>query len=288
MQKTCSESAKILGCATIDGMKPRPIPRFRSVLACAALVLLALNSPALRGQSDADATTTSLQVRSAQFNPATGSVLVELFNDTQKSVTAYGLDIVVTSGGKTLSHTGYGADLLDLIVNARGQKDAADSWVGAIRPGDVHSDSIAANIPPDAEVTAPVEVRVQVTVALWSDGAIEGTNQFMIRQMQDGRDATMRAEEKVLAILDAHGGGGDVSGRIGEVLNDLAQLMKTPEPGAVVPASELLNSAVLSNAVTNLAKIRESGNAAQFQAYKAAFAAQHQRRVALLQSMGEA
>jgi hypothetical protein len=140
-----------------------------------------------------------------------------------------------------------------------------------------------------SEQAGPIEVHVEVMVALWSDGAVEGTNQFMIKQMQDGRQATLHAEEKVLALLDAHSGDGDVQARIGGVLNDLALLIKSPQPGADVPASEMLNSTVLNDAQTNLTRIKSSANtAAQLRVYAADFAAEHQRRVALLQSMGEA
>lgn len=264
------------------------IRRFRSPLVCAVIVLAALNCPALPGQG-ADESATGLSVRSAAYNAAANSVVVELANDTVKAVTAYGLDITVSAGGKTIAHTGYGADLLNLILNARSKKGAADSWEGAIRPGDVHTDTIPANVPPETEVAGPVEVHVDVVVALWSDGAIEGTNQFMIRQMQDGRQATLRAEEKVLSILDAHHAEPEIQGRIGAVLNDLALLVKGPEPGVEIPASEMLNSAVLSDAVASLTKIRSSEKvAALFAAYAADFRAQHERRVALMQSMGQA
>ncbi len=267
----------------------KPARRLGSPLACAVVVLAALNCPALPGQSGTEATASGLAVRSATFNAAANTVVVELTNETQKSVTGYGLDITVTVGTKTIAHTGYGADLLNLILNARGKKDAADSWEGAIRPGDAHTDTIPANVPPDTEASGPVEVRVEVVAALWSDGSVEGANQFMIRQMQDGRAATLRAEEKVLAILDAHNGDAEIQSRIGGVLNDLALLVKAPEPGVEVPASEMLNSAVLSDAVTNLTKIKASEKApAQLQAYRAEFTAQHERRVALLQSMGQA
>ncbi len=277
-------------------MPPELVRRFRVPFACATVALAALICPALPAQSAAEEAATGLSVRSATYNAAANTVVVELANDTQKSVTAYGLDITVTAGGKTIAHTGYGADLLNLILNARSKKGAADSWEGAIQPGDVHTDTIpanvpanAANVPANAEVTGPVEVHVDVVVALWSDGAVEGTNQFMIRQMQDGRAAALRAEEKVLAILDAHGADAEIQSRIGGVLSDLALLTKASAPGADIPASEMLNSAVLSDAAANLTKIRSSEKAAaQFQAYAAEFAAQHQRRVALLQSMGQA
>jgi hypothetical protein len=286
-------------------MLPAPIRRFRAPLACAIVALAVLRGPALRGQSADEATVSGLEVRSAAYNPAANAVVVELANDTANAVTAYGLDIAVTMGGKTIAHTGYGADLLNLILNARGKKGAADSWEGAIRPGDVHTDTIPANVPTETEITGPVEVHVTVVAAFWSDGAIEGTNKFMIRQMQDGRQATLKAEERVLTILDAHGGETGVEGRIGAVLNDLTVLMKqplesaaehaaeslvtSPEPGAENFAREMLNTQVLSDAVSNLTKIREAKDApAQFQAFVADFTAQHQRRVALLQSMSQA
>jgi hypothetical protein len=228
-------------------------------------------------------------VRNAELNPATNSIAVALANETQRSVTAYGLDITLTSGGKTLAHTEYGADLLNLILNGRGKKGAEDSWTGAIQPGDVHTDSIPANLPAGSEATGPIEVHVAVMVALWSDGAVEGTNQFMIKQMQDGRLATLHAEEKVLALLEAPAADEDVQSRIGGALNGLPALIKAPALDADVPASEMLNSTVLNDAVSTLTKIKSSANpAAQFRVYAADFAAAHQRRVALLQSMGGA
>ena len=265
------------------------VRRFRIPFACAAGVLAALLCPALPAQSAAEEGATGLSVRSAAYSADANTVVVELANDTQRPLTAYGLDITVTAGGKTIAHTGYGADLLNLILNARSKKGAADSWEGAIRPGDAHTDTIPANVPPDTEASGPVEVHVEVVAALWSDGTVEGTNQFMIRQMQDGRAATLRAEEKVLDLLDTHGAEQEMQSRIGGVLNDLALLTKASAPGADIPASEMLNSAVLSEAAANLTKIRSSEKAAaQLQAYAVEFAAQHQRRVALLQSMGQA
>ncbi len=270
-------------------MSPTPFRRFRSLLAGAVVALAALNCHALPGQSAADEGATGLSVRSAFYNPAANAVVVELANDTAEAATAYGLDITVSAGGKTIAQTGYGADLLNLILNGRSKKGAADSWDGGIRPGDVHTDTIPSNVPAETEVTGPVEVHVDIVAALWSDGTIEGTNQFMMRQMQDGRQATLRAEEKVLSILDAHNAEPEIQGRIGGVLNDLALLVKGPGPGVEIPPSELLNSAVLDDAVTNLTKIRSSEKAeALFAAYTADFRAAHGRRVALMQSMGQA
>jgi hypothetical protein len=72
-------------------------------------------------------------------------------------------------------------------------------------------------------------------------------------------------------------------------LNGLPALIKAPALDADVPASEMLNSTVLNDAVSTLTKIKSSANpAAQFRVYAADFAAAHQRRVALLQSMGGA
>lgn len=270
-------------------MPPQLVRRSSGFFACAMVVFAALNCSALPAQNAPDENTTGLMVRSAGCNAAANTVVVELVNDTSKAVTAYGLDITVTMGGKTIAHTGYGADLLNLILNARSKKGAADSWEGAIRPGDIHTDTIPANVPAETELTGPVEVHVGVVVALWSDGTVDGANQFMIRQMQDGRAATLRAEDKVLAILDAHSGEPEIQSRIEGVLHDLAMLAKGPEPGVEVPASEMLNSAVLSDAVANLTKIKSSDHAgAQLQAYAAEFNAQHQRRVALMQSMAQA
>jgi hypothetical protein len=126
-------------------------------------------------------------------------------------------------------------------------------------------------------------------VALWSDGAVEGTNHFMIRQMQDGRLATLHAEEKVLALLSAPGADGDAQTRIGAALTGLSALIKAPAQDADTPASEMLNSGVLDDAVANLTRIKSSANAgAELRTYAADLAAAHQRRVALLLSMGEA
>ncbi len=267
-------------------MTPRLISRFRLVLFCAVVVLAAVSSPA---QSEPDGNASGLQVRDAEYDAANNTVTVTLANETQNSLTAYGLDITVTSGGKTLAHTEYGADLLNLILNGRGKAGAEDSWMGAIQPGDVHTDSIPANVTAGVESTGPVEVHVRVIVALWSDGAVEGSNQFMIKQMQDGRLATLKTEEKVLGLLDARLAEGDAQARIAGLLNDLGALIKSPQPAADVPASEMLNSSVLNYAVSNLTRVKSCANAAaELRAFSADFAAQHQRRVALLQSMGEA
>ena len=269
-------------------MTPRLIPRIRIALACAVLLLAALNATAIRGQAEADASASGLQVRSAEYNADTNTIAVALANETQKSVTAYGLDITVASGGKTLAQTEYGNDLLNLVLNGRGKKGAEESWVGAIQPGDIHTDSIPANVTAAPEVAGPIEVHVQVMVALWSDGAVEGTNQFMIKQMQDSRLATLHAEEKVLALLHAHSGDGDAQASIAGVLNDLALLTKSPQQASDLPASEILNSTVLNDAVSNLTEIKSSANtAAQLRVYAADFAATHQRRVVFLQSMGQ-
>jgi hypothetical protein len=270
-------------------MTRSPIPQALSVLACALLALAALGSPSLAAQTEADAGATSLHVRSAELNPATNTIAVELANETGNAVTAYGLDITVTSAGKTLAHTEYGADLLNLILNGRGKRGAEASWAGAIEPGAAHTDSIPANIPAGTEATGPIEVHVVVMVALWSDGAVEGTNHFMIRQMQDGRLATLHAEEKVLALLSAPGADGDAQTRIGAALTGLSALIKAPAQDADTPASEMLNSGVLDDAVANLTRIKSSANAgAELRTYAADLAAAHQRRVALLLSMGEA
>ena len=105
--------------------------RFRRPLSCAVVVLAALNCLALPGQSSEDATATGLSVRSATDNAAANAVVVELANDTQKSVTAYGLDITVTADGKTIAHTGYGADLLNLSPQPRSRKGTSREVVAA-------------------------------------------------------------------------------------------------------------------------------------------------------------
>jgi len=274
-------------------MTSRPFLQDLSFLACALIALAALSSPSLPAQTEAEASATSLQVRSAELNPATNTIAVALANETDKSVTAYGLDITVTSAGKTLAHTEYGADLLNQVLNSLAKKGAENSWAGAIQPGDVHTDSIPANLPAGpvvsgTDATGSIEVHVTVMVALWSDGAVEGTNHFMIKQMQDGRLAALHAEEKVLALLDASNTDDDVQTRIGAALIGLASLIKAPAQDADTPASEMLNSTVLNDAVADLTRIKSSANAAaQLRIYTADFAAAHQRRVALLQSMGQ-
>jgi hypothetical protein len=269
-------------------MTPLLVRRFRNHFAFAGIMLAALNSPGLPGQTATEANALPLQVRSAEYVSTTNTVAVELVNDSQKAVTAYGMDITVTADGKVLSHLDFSADFLDLVLNARSQAASEDSWVGAIRPAEVYTESLPASIPNATPVTPPVVVQAAVKVIIWSDGTVEGADQFMIMQIQDRREATLRAEEKVLSVLAAHNADPDIRRRIGEVVNDLALLIKEPTQGADMHTADMLNTAVLNAAVENLARIRSSTDPdARFKVYNSDFATQHERRVALMQSMSQ-
>jgi hypothetical protein len=257
------------------------IPRLsRSFLTPFALVAIAFaNCPALPGQSSTAAGVPELQVSSADFDPAANTVAVELVNNGQKAITAYGLEVTLTADGKVLGRFNFSSDLLDAVVDGRLQVGSEEAWTGAIQPGDPYTESLPAKQANLATAAAPVTAQIAVTGVIWSDGTIEGADRYSMQQILDRREATLRAEEKVLAILDAHSTEAQIQHRIGAALQAVNQLMSAPQ------GTEALNSAVLNDAAQSLAHIQASAApAAQWNAYSKSLAGRHQRRTALMRA----
>ena len=258
-------------------MLPRPS---RCFLASFALIAVALvHSPAQPGQSSTAAGVPELQVRSADFDSSANTVAVELVNNGQKAITAYGLAVTLTADGKAIGRFSFSSDLLDAVVDGRLQAGSEDAWTGAIQPGDPYTESLPAKQANLAAATAPVTAQVAVTGVIWSDGTVEGTDRYSMQQILDRREATLRAEEKVLAILDAHTSEAQMQHRIGAALEAVNQLMSAPQ------GMEALNSAVLNDAAQSLTRIQaSSAPAAQWNAYSKSLADRHLRRAVLMRA----
>jgi hypothetical protein len=252
----------------------------RRFLPSFALVVIALaNCPALSGQSSTAAGVPELQVRSADFDSSANTVAVELVNNGQKAITAYGLEVTLTADGKAIGRFSFSSDLLDAVVDGRLQAGSEEAWSGAIQPGDPYTESLPAKQANLATATAPVTAQVVVKGVIWSDGTVEGADRYSMQQILDRREATLRAEEKVLAILDAHTTEAQIQHSVGAALEAVNQLMSAPQ------GAETLNSAVLNDAVQNLAQIQSSSAPlAQWNAYSKSLADRHQRRTALMRS----
>lgn len=258
-------------------MLPRLSRRFLPAYALVAVALA--NCPALPGQNSTEAGVPELQVSSADFDPAANTVAVELVNNGQKAITAYGLEVTLTADGKAIGRFSFSSDLLDAVVDGRLQAGSEEAWSGAIQPGNPYTESLPATQANLATATAPVTAQVVVKGVIWSDGTVEGADRYSMQQILDRREATLRAEEKVLAILDAHTTEAQIQHRIGAALQAVNQLMSAPQ------GAEALNSAVLNDAAQSLTRIQAStAPAAQWNAYSKSLADRHQRRAALVRS----
>jgi hypothetical protein len=252
----------------------------KSLFVFTSMMFAAFSGLLLQGQSSADTAQLALEVHSAEYNSAANSVAVELVNNGQMAVTAYGLDITLTANGKVLSHVNYSSDLLDQVLSGRIQTRSSDSWAGAIQPADVYSESLPANIKDTASITAPVVAQVVVKGIIWSDGTVEGPDHFMMQQILDRRTATLNAETQVLSILNAQSGEANTPRRLEAALKNLSSL---PQQSA-----ESLNTDVLNDAATTLAQIKSSTSPdAQLKVFSSKFANRHQIRAALMQAAAQ-
>ena len=143
------------------------------------------------GQSAANPTT--LQVLSAEYIPGKTSDLlrepdlprtntsaefdmirVKVVNNGPRPATAYVIDVTVTSAGNAVASFQHSVDMLNQVLNERCTTGADNSWEGAIKPGDVYTESIAENLD-KARITDPAKVVVHVAVSgiIWSDGSVD-------------------------------------------------------------------------------------------------------------------
>jgi hypothetical protein len=262
---------------------------FAVVCIIPTLVLAAL------GQA-APANVQGLRVLSADYVPETDTIQFRVINEGSRAITAYGVDISLKSEGNTIKQFGHSTDLLNLVLNARCHTGAADSWDGAIKPGDTHDESFPAGLD-KASITTGIQVHVSVSAIMWSDGGIqgEGAQKAVLHGYQNQRVDASKMEEKVIAILEAHKTDPDVQHRIGEVkkgvefLSSIAPHIQPPSPGA--PNTTVLNPAspVLNDAKANLEGFAHSPHPKeQLEWWSSMVVCRHQARLALLPTISDA
>lgn len=263
------------------------------------------------GQSAVNPTT--LQVLSAEYVPgrpvdllrepdspranvsqSVDMIRVRLVNNGQKAATAYVIDVNVTNAGNTVNFK-HSVDMLNLVLNGRCTSGSGDSWEGAIKPGDIYTESIAVNLG-KTTITDPSKVAIHaaMTGIIWSDGSVDAQSDLgraQMRRYQDRRQEEARDEAKVIAILDAHQGDPDSQHRISEVTKGVDFLVSIrPNVQEAAPGSPT-NQPIISKssqtffeATQNLRGLTTSLHPAeQFEGWSSIFVCRHQQRVALQQ-----
>ncbi|HTS38122.1 MAG TPA: hypothetical protein VMH04_20770 [Candidatus Solibacter sp.] len=263
------------------------------------------------GQSAANSST--LQVLSAEYVPgkpvdllrepdsprgnvtqSVDMIRFRLVNNGQRAATAYVIDVNVTNAGSAFSFK-HSVDMLSLVLNGRCTSGSGDSWEGAIKPGDVYSESIAVNLGKSAVADpSKVGIHAAITGIIWSDGSVDAqteSGRAQMRRYQDRRQEEARDEAKVIAILDAHQGDPDSQHRISEVTKGVDFLVSIrPNVQEAAPGSPT-NQPIISKsshtffeATQNLRGLTTSPHPAeQFEGWSSIFVCRHKQRVALQQ-----
>jgi hypothetical protein len=222
-------------------------------------------------------------------------ILVRLVNTGQKVATAYSLDVKVTSAGNVVTSFGHSLDMLNPVLNGRCTTGPGDSWEGAIKPGDIYTDSMPPNVD-RAKITDPAKVviHVAVTGVLWSDGSVDAESdggRAAMRIRQERREEDARDEAKIVAILDAHQGDPDIRHRISEVTKAVDFLVSIRPNVQEAPPGSIMNEPRISRssrtffgATQNLRNLSLSPHPAeQFEAWSSIFVCRYKQRVALQQ-----
>ena len=274
------------------------------VLLSAAQDLLAWGQPPV--------TTTGLNVVAADYIPGRAAdvlrepdlprtnvsqsvdmIRVRLVNNGQKAATAFSIDVNVTNADNAVSSLKHSVDLLNLIINGRCTSGSGDSWEGAIKPGDVYTESIAVSLGKAVD-PSKVAVHVAVTGIIWSDGSVDAENEggrAAMRRYQDRRQEEARDEAKVIAILDAHQGDPDSQHRISEVtkavdfLVSIRPNVQEATPGSASSEPRISKSSLaFFEATQNLRGLQTAAHPAeQFEGWSSMFACRHKQRVAFQQ-----
>jgi len=270
-----------------------------------ALFLASHDAPVL-GQSSKATRVPTLDVLSAEYMPETDTIQLRLVNHSQKAATAYNVALGLMNDQKQVEwKSGFGEDLLNLVLNAQcdnvlqnslggDAKPAPDSWEGAIKPGDTRVQSIAANLDKSQLNGVPPALQAAVTGIVWSDGSIEESKIVpwaagSMNRVRDQRKEDASNAAKVAAILNAHPEDADIQHRIGEAVKTLEALAaeyprQQPSPEGKAGQRKFVSSPVVSEALHNLKIFVASPYPKEaFEAYRASFDCKYKLRVALLQ-----
>jgi hypothetical protein len=265
------------------------------------------------GQSAANPTT--LQVLSAEYIPGKTSDLlrepdlprtntsaefdmirVKVVNNGPRPATAYVIDVTVTSAGSAVTSFQHSVDMLNQVLNERCTTGADNSWQGAIKPGDVYTESIAENLD-KARITDPAKVVVHVAVSgiIWSDGSVDAesaSSRAAMKRYQERREEESRDEAKVIAILDAHQGDPDSQHRISEVkkavdfLVSIRPNVREAKPGSATNEARISRSSLaFFEASQNLRNMQMSPHPTeQYEGWSSTFVCRYKQRTALQQA----
>ncbi len=253
-----------------------------------AMLLLSHDSP-LQGQT---ASTPGLHVLSGTYASDTDKIVFRFVNNSQKHITAYSVNITVSSGGNVIQRLGYGLDMLNAVLNARCQAHSDTSWNGAIKPGDTYAESVSAGLDKNKMTDSQPVVQVAVTGILWSDGSVEGPDQTIMNQYEVLREETAANEARVISLLNAHQADPDVQHRLSEItkgvslLKDITPRVKGPQQGATIKGSRIAEEPpVYSELMVNLNNIAHSNMPREYlEAYVSFFVERSNRRIALINS----
>jgi hypothetical protein len=159
------------------------------------------------------ASASGLRVSSATFVGNPQRIVVDLVNDTHKPITAYMVEVTVTSRGAVVSNFGFGEDDLDSVVSGR-VSGAADSWAGAILPMATFEKTLPEKIP-NIE-PADAKVTVEVKAVLYSDGSADG-DPATIQLWRKGRETSASVDGKIVSILVDHAEDKDIKQRVSAI-----------------------------------------------------------------------
>jgi|SRR5208283_4082522 len=255
----------------------------------------------VRAQSDVKGDL-GLQVLSAEYVPATDTVQVRLQNNAAKAATAYGVHVKIMSEGNELRQFGYGSDQLNLVLAQRCEDFSestpgpsatpklAGGWNGAIKPGDIHTEVLAAGIG-KTEKTQAVQIRAAVTGVIWEDGKVEGegVERKMLDQIVAQRDEALRDEDEIVGILKAHEDDPAIMHRMRAVENGVSFLAsirphvrESNSSADSGPANYVQSSPAISEFLGNLKMIEQySPSKETFELYSSYFVCRHNQRIAL-------
>ena len=228
------------------------------LLALIAPVLLILaQSGSLHASSIKD-----LPVTSIQYEPTTKRLSIKVVNEGPEIITAFGLNVDVQVDEARHYTVGSVEDVLNVVISNRLTKRDPTSWIGAIQPGGVYTNTIQLNL----EDGVVPRFRATVTGIVYSSGNTVATDPQTVQTILNLRQSSMRSIEAIQHVVQDAGVNGRVLDRVDSIQDSLRALHDRAENEQ--NSANALNPLIIELAIGDFENIRRSSDSdGQFQMF---------------------